>query len=637
MKKIIIFTLLLSLLLSGCAGQSSQTDDASTTSQTSLTETATEKSTVKETTKATATVTAQSETTTASTEPVEAPLKVTVVPNDLTNFPMFSDDADSDLMHIVSIDDTTSTFAETPYPIIGMFDVDSHCALAVSGTAEDRRYHVVDQSGKDIEPTHQYANIERIKSGLYYGYGAANNDYVFDSSGTIYGALPNAGSSQFEPLTHALYTDGAIYDIDETNKQISKIDQNPAVHYAAKHKLLADQFNIAYHQSEDSYSYADGDNVKPLDRFTLVGDYAIVESVRAYQNGDQIRRYGLIRRGGEKLMDVDYYVIRHLAGDYFAVSTNTIKELDDAFSDHRYYDNRSYKKAIYLESEQLTEEIYYTINHVVGDVFHVFDGESYYFIDALSGQPIWQDIKILGDYSFHQVYDTIIAVDQADDPHIMFVIKDDTVVAEHYKKRPVSGGYVTPEYIGYGTTDYYYPVFHLEDDVAEQKLNDFYRSGLHYDPPVEYYDISAYSNFEVLPHPQLIQIEATDYVHGFGAAHPNSAASVDVFLPDEGEKLTLDSWFKKGASHKRLLADIMLQDKENMEKSLYYTADMSEDEIFEMFDFDNADYYFTEEALIIQYNPYYFASYAEGYVQFTIPLQQIRDSLTPTAKKLLFN
>ncbi len=635
MKRIIIFTLLLSLLLSGCAQQTSQSEDTSTTkSQARQTETRTEVRTLKETT----TATAQSETTTAaSTEPVESPMQVAIVPNDLTNFPMFSDDADMQLMHIVSIDNMADAFVETPYRIIGMFDVDSHCALAVTGTAEDRRYHVVDQSGKDIEPTHQYVAIERLKGGLYYGYAVDNSDYVFDNSGTIYGALPTAGRPKFEPLTHALYTDDAIYDIDETNKQISKIEQNPEVHYAAKHKLLADQFSIAYHKSENSYSYADGDNVKPLEDFTLVGDYAIVESVKTYQDGDQIRRYGLIGRGGEKLLDIDYYAISHIAGDYFAVSTNTIKELDDAFSDYRYYDSRSYKKAIYLQSEQLTDEIYYTINHVVGDVFHVFDGEGYYFIDALSGQRVWQDINIEGDYSFHQVYDTIIAVDQADDPHIMLVIKDDAVLAKHYKKFPVSGGYVTSGYLGYGTMDYYFPIFRLEDGVVAQKLNVYYRSGLKYNPPVEYFDISSYSDFEILPHPQLIQIKATDYVHGFGAAHPNSAASVDLFLADEGDKLTLDSWFKKGDSYKRLLADIMLQDDENMAKSLYYSTDMSEDEIFEMFDFDDVDYYFTEEDLIIQYNPYYFASYADGYIKFTVPLWQIRDSLTTKAKKLLFN
>ncbi len=631
MKKVIALLLMFTLILVGCDLTGSK-DISETTNAPS--------STASNTT----TLVTTAETTTTepvTTEPVtEAPdQQVSIVRNDLTTLARPNDEDYEKGVQIVSIDDLNTPFISTPYHTVGAVDPDTGCAIAVIQEDDKLTYYVVDQAGKDIEPTHSYTYIALLKDNLYYGVSNDENSYVVDHQGVVYGAVQSSPYEKpvYEPLTNVFYIEEGIYNIDDVNKRITEVAGDSAAHYESRSRLLEEQFSISYHETSHSYSYSDGDDVKAIDNYIIVDDYAIIEHDQAEANNKVIRRFGLIKRGAETILDTDYYAIGHLYGEYFYVATNTIEELEDNFANYRYYDDRSFKKAIYREGEQLTDQLYFNIDHVVNDIFHVFDGESYYFIAAESGQRVWQDIDLFANYHFYQVADCIIAVDDPVFTRVMVVIKDDAIVARFNQKTVVDNGTVEPHFTGYATIDNHLPVANLSDDEASKALNSHYMGDTPPDSTVDYYSEQIDTTFSVVQHPKLVQIKAHQFYHAFGAAHPGYTVVSSVFSAQTGQLYKLADWFKYDAKYKKVLADIMLQNKENMSRALFYTEDMTPDEAIEHFQFDDVNYYFNQNDLIIYYNPYDFASYADGIVEFNIRLRDIEKYLTDEAKALLLN
>ncbi len=629
MKRVIALVLIFTLILVGC----------DLTKPKDVTEATTEQSITTQSVTTLATTTDTTTTEPVTTEPTtEAPgPQVKIVSNDLTTLARPNGEDYEEGVQIVSVDDLNTPFIDTPYHAIGAVDPDTGCALAVVQKDDKLTYFVVDQAGNDVEPTHSYTYIEPLKANLYYGIANDETSYVFDHQGVVYGALSASPYEQpvYEPLTNGFYIDKKIYNIDDINKRITKIDGDSAAHYESKYRMLDEQFSISYHETDQSYSYSDGDNVKSIDDYKIVDDYAIIEHDQVESNNKIIRRFGLIKRGSEKILDTDYYAIGHLYGDYFYVATNTIEELEDNFANYRYYDDRSFKKAIYREGEQLTEQLYFNIDHVVNDIFHVFDGETYYFIAAESGQRVWQDINLFANYDFYQVADYIIAVDDPVFTTVMVVIREDAVVARFNQKIVVNNGTVEPRFTGYATIDNHLPVANLSDNEASKTLNSYYMGASSPDSTVDYYSEQIFTTFSVVKHPKLIQIKAQEVYHGFGAAHPGFTVITSVFSAQTGQRYKLADWFKPDANYKEVLADIMLQNKENMSRALFYTEDMTVDEAIENFHFDDVDYYFNQNELVIYYNPYDFASYADGIVEFNIRLRDIEEYLSAEAKVLL--
>ncbi len=625
MKKLTILILVLALLLTACAGD---TADPTTTAPAPSTAAPETSSSVAAST--TAAPTSEPPTEASSTAPEPA-----ATTSQLTTIARFNESADGAGMYLVSVDNIDELIVETPYDIIGKFDAESGLATALSLAGDLPRHFIINQAGQDIEPSHQYNIIFQLRPNLYCGLAADGEYYVFDASGAIYGSFTDEGRPIYNPLTASIYVNNAVYRVDDGVRQINRV-QDLDAYYTEKRRLLEDEFHISYHDNEQVYSYTSGDDVQTVRDYYIFEDHAIIES--ELTDDASIRRYGLIGRAGETILEAAYYDIDHLVDDYYYVATNDFDELEDGYSDFRYSDIRSYKKAIYRLDKQLTEQLYFTIEHVVDDIFHVYDGTAHYFIAAESNQHVWPDVMLNGQYSFYQAGGYIVALDDPNYPRKLVIIKDGAIVARDDYRMAVSGGYVTTNYEGFATVDCSLPHVELENAAAADKINGYiaetYGQG-DFNDDKDYYDFGIFNNFDIAQHDKLIQFQIDEVVNSFGAAHPGYSLYSEVFSPLDGRRYALADWFKQDVDYRQALADIMLQNEENMQRSLFYDSAMTTEEVFEMFNFDGVDYYFTADALVIYYNPYSFASFADGIIEFYIPLSDIADILNDDAKEMI--
>ncbi len=617
MKRLTVLFLCLALLLSGCGGDATSTTQADS-----------------------------SETTTVTSEPPTTSKVASTAPPETTAAPQIDEqalpiaifnDKNADLgMRLVSTGNLDTVVGELPYSAIGSYDPASGRAIAVTFRDNVAIFSVVDQFAKNIEPSNQYLEIIKLRSGLFYGYTESGVQYVFDAGGVIYGTIADYNEPQYDVLTNAIYVNNAVYLVDDKAQKLVRVDDLES-YYEDKKALLDAQYNITYNEDKQIYSHYTGDEADSFNNYLLVDDYAIVETNEG--SADQpLIRYGLLERGGDKILATEYYDIGHLAGEYFYVATNGVAELEQGALGFRYNDYRSYKKAIYHLNEQLTEQLYFNIEYVKDDVFHVFDGVEHFFISAESGVRLWPDVQLDGHYYFYQVADYIVALDDLSFPRSLVVIKDDKVVLRSAQRQTVAGGYVEVAYSGFATTDQQLPHVVLEDKTVAQKINDYYRANYavaHPQSAEAYYDSAVYDTFAVLKHKKLIQIQMQNYVNSFAAAHPSYGYYSAVFSAQTGQPYKLTDWFKKDADYRQVLADIMLQNEENMARALFYDSAMANEEMLNMFAFDEVNYYFTDDSLVLYYNPYSFASYADGIIEFKIGLSDISDILNDEAKELL--
>ncbi len=624
MKKLAVILLCFALLLAACSGDTNQTTTAPDSSESAANQT-------------TAPATTEQPTSTeAIATQATKPNEVVANDNKIPIIPLFNEQSFEQGMRLVSAVDIDKTIADVTYSTVGCFDAKTGQAIATTLIDQEAFFSVIDQTGQNIEPTNQYADIIKLRSDLYYGFGTDNVQYVFDSSGAIYGSIDDYNQPQYDALTNAIYVNNVVYLVDDEAKSLYQVDDLEA-YYQEKKAILEAQYSMTYNEDKQIYSYFAGDEAASFTNYMLVDDYAIVETEES--SGDQTYiRYGLLKQGGDKLLATEYYDIGHLAGEYFYVATNALADLEDSYTDFRYNDIRSYKKAIYRLDEPLTDQLYFNIEHVIDDIFHVYDGSEHFFISAESGTRLWPDVQLDGHYYFYQINDYIVALDDYNFPLSLAVIKDGKIVLRSAQREQVAAGYIETVYSGYATVDQQLPLAVLDDAAAAQNINDYYQEKYAIEEAQEvepYYDYTLFDTFVVHKHPKLIQIQMQNYVNSYGAAHPGYSYFSDVFSAQTGQRYALADWFKKEADYRQVLADLMLQNEENMTRSLYYETTMSNQEVLEMFAFDQVDYYFTEDSLVIYYNPYNFASFADGIIEFEIGLSAISDILNDEAKTLL--
>ena len=121
--------------------------------------------------------------------------------------------------------------------------------------------------------------------------------------------------------------------------------------------------------------------------------------------------------------------------------------------------------------------------------------------------------------------------------------------------------------------------------------------------------------------PQIISIAITSYLDT-GGAHGNTNVRFFNFDPKTGEQYTKKNLLSnaQGLSEvieKRLKEDIQSDSDNNVIKDAFFGKD---------FHFPETIGY-SAEGLIILYNPYEMASYAQGIVEFTIPFSEVKHFL----------
>ncbi|HVY49955.1 MAG TPA: DUF3298 domain-containing protein [Devosia sp.] len=119
----------------------------------------------------------------------------------------------------------------------------------------------------------------------------------------------------------------------------------------------------------------------------------------------------------------------------------------------------------------------------------------------------------------------------------------------------------------------------------------------------------------------LITLVTDTYWYGHGAAHGNYGSSYDHFLIDQKRPLRADDIFAAKGWEKTF--GQLVVDRAKAELADEYQGDT--DESVATMAADPARWSFTEEGLVVLFNPYEVASYARGSVEVTVPWDALAD------------
>jgi uncharacterized protein YecT (DUF1311 family) len=118
-----------------------------------------------------------------------------------------------------------------------------------------------------------------------------------------------------------------------------------------------------------------------------------------------------------------------------------------------------------------------------------------------------------------------------------------------------------------------------------------------------------------------ITLETDNYTYGHGAAHGNYGVGYDHFLVHEERPLLATDIFT-GKSWKKTLGELVV-DKVKAQLGDDYFNDSEKD--IPDWVADPSRWDFSDEGLVVQFNPYEVAAYAAGAITVTIPWNDLRD------------
>lgn len=610
MKKIMIFVALVAVLLVSCTPN---TSDATSTTQIES--------------ETSAQTTTESTTTTAENNALE----VALTPNDIHCLPLLNSKMGGyGIAEISAIDDDVVF----PYVTMQFFNPQNGQTIVSEYQKPETLYRVIDQLGNRIEPRNDYQMIRALNPEIYLGQTVKGNWLIFDKTGHIYGDLGNDGQVEYVQPLDALYVSGAPYGIDFNNKLIHKIENTQSFRESVVDRLKQ-QYNFTIGDTADTYTFTRGDDVFSFTSYQFDGDYLLVNRDQDDDFNGLESRMALIGTAGEMLIEPHYYIAR-ISDDYFAVASDILNDLPEAGVNLKNYDSNAFKKAIYQGDKRLTDELYFTIEHVADTLFYVYDGNQFQFVDVSTNLTVWQEIALDANYQFAQVGNTVVAVDSLDSPQIMHIISNEKIVKSLHKTYPTASGVVAKHIRYQGNSALSIPVVELEDNAVSEKINDDFELVERTEARTSnYYAESHSSSFTVENHKELVQIIFSDEWYGFGAAHPNSGISCNVYSPKTGQAYAFVDWFKEDSGYQLALAKIMRQD-DMISNTFDYDASLSDAEVAKMLHLNQVQYYFTKDQLIIIYNPYDISPYAAGHLYFEIDLDMIKDYLSNEGQALLF-
>lgn len=179
-------------------------------------------------------------------------------------------------------------------------------------------------------------------------------------------------------------------------------------------------------------------------------------------------------------------------------------------------------------------------------------------------------------------------------------------------------------------TIYMPQVVGLKDAVVAEHLNTRLSRNLEYDKDVYrkrreqnmgYMPESAKKNLHFwgtyavkLNKNGLLSITVGEYTYT-GGAHGNALLYAYTFNTEDGGQYNLQDIFKPEADYRNRLEAIIKKDIMSHNKNNYHFEQLKE----------NQDFYLTEEGLVVFFQPYEIASWADGFVRFIIPYNQISD------------
>lgn len=490
---------------------------------------------------------------------------------------------------------------------------------------------IIDKEGQFEIEFGMYKNLHVVDDDLLYGTKTTGEPVILDYKGTELLTLQSTDTLNNRNGVLEININGQISYFDPVTQQVIPLDEN-------MHPALKDVFFDAVDQAVDvSYDEINGkyhilrggkilsetgyDFVRLEEDFITVG----LKKETSDENIRESYRYGVLDEKGHVIVDPLYDAMIHLSGDYFAVAQNdSIVDFDPMYFQH------NYKKAIFHRTKAVTGFDYYILEYVKDDVFYVFDGESYYFMDVSTGEEMMIP-DVSGPLTFRIVGDLIIAEYDGYDGHVIYYIQDWVIKKRYTQMIHLENGRILKKFTAAGIHPIFYPVVALDNAGVENNINTDLKK--HFDaswstPEEEdIYFNDASQGFYVESYQGLLQIVSTNYWYYIGAAHGNYGEIVFLYDMATGDRVDEQRLFKEDVDFHKELAMALGNLAKDDERLYTDVSALTEEELLEFFKRESYNMIFTKTGLKIFYNPYDIGPYAAGIIDFIIPYDMLSDIL----------
>lgn len=501
---------------------------------------------------------------------------------------------------------------------------------------KDGQIGLIDDEKRSLIAFGEYETLYEAGDGLLYGTRNDKKNVIMNHNNEVYAEFDEGSYIYNSQGILEIQTKGKSQYFEPITKQV--MDFPEGLDYVQKElflKTVDKPFEIVLDETSQKYKlYRAGklisdeayDHVEALDNFLIVGQKLDHEYL------DDLYSLGLLDQKGHVLIDVDYYDIYQLQGDYFAVAENYNYDMD-----YKRYSKNVYKKAIFNRTKAVTGFDYYIIEPVKDSLFYVYDGNTYHFIDVSTGETL--SIGLEGPYKFKVAGETIIAIyDDYDDKAISY-IRDNKIVKKVVKTYHLDAGIILKKFKSAGINPVFYPKVALTNAEVENIINmDLEKKFDTAIPKVENSD-EAYTmvtdlSFHVDQYKSLLQFTQSAYWYGLGAAHGNYGETSVNYDLLTGQEVLLRDLFKSDVDVDQVLASLLQKFAVDDDRLYESVSEMTPEEALAYFKRDDYNYRLSEKGLVIYYNPYDIGPYAAGIVDFLIPFEALDDYLNTDLKVL---
>jgi len=323
---------------------------------------------------------------------------------------------------------------------------------------------------------------------------------------------------------------------------------------------------------------------------------------------------GVVDYKGKQIIKPNYSGIKYLGDDLFAVY---------ALTDESFVPEYARPAALFnCSGEQLTGFRYYDISEFNEGFASVTDNKYTYFINE-KGEAVKELPKFAGRGTLKFVGNDIIKAEI--DRDLIYQQKDNAILWQNDRTQILASNLQVKankvKLNKYVTV--YYPVIEgLDAGVQKRvnaKLHDLFTQG-RLDTEEEDY-LSAEDDFAAKLQKNLIIIRKTGYDYYFGAAHGMPIRQYYYIDRTTGNFYELSDLFRKDSDYESRINSILSdQIEEELEKddTMFFTDSFQGIR-------EDQDFILTGDSIILYFTPMEIAAYAEGFPEFTIPFEKIKD------------
>lgn len=371
---------------------------------------------------------------------------------------------------------------------------------------------------------------------------------------------------------------------------------------------------------------------------------------------------------------LDFY---YLGDNYYAGSRDESAYTDESINGMLFEADgcRDYRVDAIYDGEELTPFKYFVIRYLGDDIFYLFDGKEFYFMNLKTGERVYKHVNINFNIYDFKVYNDLI-IGNAGDIQVLITKNNYSITKPtwSYDNAVEIFTGIMPD----GIVINKYPIFVFKDKVMSEKANkkiyDIFLKGFEGkdDSEIKKSDdginiafaddmINGYHkdengrkicvarnddiSFEITNKKSYINLKSRLYRDGLISAHTSMYFKYYVWDIYTGEIIKINDLFKESKNAEDFilleLANQAMKADEGQQISEINKLTTSKNllrEAREVFLEDSVgkfNFYLDKNSLKIVYNPYEIASYAVGVIEYEIPYEKLEPYFKESVKSSL--